>query len=314
MSPNITKMIFVPIDGSRNSLNSLLYLQQMFGPTYPMKINLFYCIPSLPRNIEEEVKQHSDTSEELRKMEKKNRLVAEQLLKDAKNQLLEKGFREEFIDIEYQQKKLGIARDICHDAEKKRVDAILLGSKSRSRIEAFLVGETANKVVELSNMCPVWLLKGSVSKEGMMIALDNSENCLRAVDHTAFMLAETNRPITLFCSRRNISLHAPEETFKEAPLLKALVQSATGKEIDSCMEKAKSLLKKSGIADNRIRTEIVNGSRNAAKDILEAMETTGSGTVVMGRRGITDEKNYTMGTVPRKLMHSLSDGAVWLVS
>ncbi|MBU4463677.1 MAG: universal stress protein, partial [Proteobacteria bacterium] len=44
----LKKSIVIPIDGSKNSLRSLDYLNLMFGPEHKMHVHLLYVIPSLP--------------------------------------------------------------------------------------------------------------------------------------------------------------------------------------------------------------------------------------------------------------------------
>ena len=63
----------------------------------------------------------------------------------------------------------------------------------------------------------------------------------------------------------------------------------------------------------QISNRIVDGSRSAAADILDAAREFGCGTIVMGRRGATNVKGYTMGSVSRKVMQDYKDAALWLV-
>jgi len=57
---------------------------------------------------------------------------------------------------------------------------------------------------------------------------------------------------------------------------------------------------------------VVEESRKAA-DILDAAHQFGCGTIVMGRRGSTNVKDYTLGSVSRKVLQDCSDAALWIV-
>ena len=90
-------------------------------------------------------------------------------------------------------------------------------------------------------------------------------------------------------------------------------QSAAGREIAPYMQKAKEMLVKAGLDESQISSRIVDGGRSAAVDILDAARKFGCGTIVMGRRGSSNVKDYTMGSVPRKVLQDCKDVALWLV-
>jgi len=204
MSNDITKSVVVPLDGSPIALKALNYLLLVFGAQHNLIVNLFHVVPVPPPILVEESKKDPDTARQVRELESRSKKMAAKTLSDGKNVLLDKGFKEEQIKTLEFHKQVGIARDICGWSEKKSMDAIVLNTHGRSRIEAFFMGETANKVLELSRICPVWMIKGNVRSKPVIIAMDNSENALRAVDHAAFMLSGTDCQVTLFYSKRNL--------------------------------------------------------------------------------------------------------------
>ena len=72
-----------------------------------------------------------------------------------KNKLVKTGFDEQAVETVYQERRMGIARDICDWAEDNRADAVIISTRGRSKLAAFFLGETANKVLEYSRTCPV---------------------------------------------------------------------------------------------------------------------------------------------------------------
>jgi len=95
--------------------------------------------------------------------------------------------------------------------------------------------------------------------------------------------------------------------------LETMWKSAAGREIAPYMQKAKEMLIKAGLDESQISSRVVDGSRSAAADILDAAREFGCGTIVMGRRGATNVKGYTMGSVSRKVLQDFKDAALWLV-
>ena len=86
------KMIVVPIDGSENALKSLDYINRIFGPKHNLKLSLVYLVPKLPSILVEESSKSLETKNQLRKMEKRNSQMAERILTDAKDRLMNIGF------------------------------------------------------------------------------------------------------------------------------------------------------------------------------------------------------------------------------
>jgi nucleotide-binding universal stress UspA family protein len=79
------------------------------------------------------------------------------------------------------------------------------------------------------------------------------------------------------------------------------------------MEKANEMLINAGVDKSKISIRIVDGGRSAAFDILDAARQLDCGTIVMGRRGVTNVKDYTLGSVSRKVLQDYKDAALWIV-
>ena len=314
MTGEISRMIVVPVDGYGSARKSIDYIHSLFGPAHPLKITLLCVVPiySLAQCGGSAVPR--ETLQRIDMANAKAAAAAKKTLASAKKALIEKGFGEHQITIVHQDRKEGIARDICAFSENAMADGILISTMGRSRLEAFLIGETANKVLELSRISPVWLLKGSVTAKGVLIAMDASEGALRGVDHAGFMLAGTDCPVTLFYTKRHFWRFLPGDMIAETPELESFCQQEAVKKIEPYMSKAREILRTAGLADQRISVRIVNGSRNAARDILRAAEDLDCGTIVLGRRGLTGVRSYTLGSVSRKVLESAVDKALWMVS
>jgi nucleotide-binding universal stress UspA family protein len=175
------------------------------------------------------------------------------------------------------------------------------------------MGEVSRNVLEYCPETPTWLLEPVVRKKGVLIAIDSSENALRAVDHAAFMLSGTDCPVTLFHSKRQLKGFVPDEILKEAPELEAVWKNTAGEQVVPYVEKAKEKLLTAGLNEEQITVKIVDGSRSAAVDIQKAAQRYDCGTVVLGRRGLTGVRELIMGSVTRKVLESFSGMAVWIV-
>ena len=313
MAAQRQKMIVVPIDGSENSLRSLDYTNLMFDPKHNLKITLLHVLPGLPPVFIEESRKDAKIREQLQNLKKKNISLAERLLTDAKNKLVKLGFSEQAVETVHQERRVGIARDICNWAEANRADALIISSRGRTRLHAFFTGEIANKVLEYAKTCPIWMVKGFVKNGDVLLAVDHSENALRAVDHCGFMLSGTGANVTVFHAKRDLRRFIPKEVVEEFPEFKKIWQRKAGEVVAPYLKKSKEMLLKAGLAERQAAIKVIDGSRNTTRDILDEARSKGIGTVVLGKRGHSNIKDFARGSIARKILDEASDMAVCIV-
>ena len=311
MSSDLAKMIVVGVDGSENALKALDYLRLIYGAKPNLEVALLHILPTLPQILVADDDRQSKLR--LLNVEKKSIQMAEEILKEAKGVLLNKGFKEDHIKTVHRKKQIGVARDICNFAGDKRADSVLISAKGRSRLEAFFSGEVANKMLEYCRVCPVWIVEGTVKAKNVLIAMDSSEYALRAVDHAGFMLYGTDCQMTLFHSKRHLRSFVPQEIIEAAPELEELWKNKAGEQIAPYMKKAKEMLFKAGIPEAKLSTKVVDGSRDAASDILREARSGDYGTIVLGRKGRSGVKEFLMGSTASKVLQNHAGKAVWLV-
>ena len=311
MSSDLGKMIVVGLDGSENALKVLDYLGLIYGPKPILEIVLLHILPTLPPILVAE--DDRQTKLRLLNVEKKSILMAERILAEANGVLLKKGFKDDQIIVVHRKKKIGIARDMCNFAAHKKADSVLISAKGRSKLEAFFSGGVANRMLEYCRVCPVWIVEGAVRSRRVLIAMDSSENALRAVDHAAFMLSGTDCQVTLFHSKRHLRRFVPQEIIEAAPELEELWKNKAGEQIAPYMKTAKEMLLEAGIPESQLKTRVVDGTRDAASDILKEARSNDYGTVVLGRRGHSGVKEFFMGSVTSKVLQDCAGMAVWIV-
>jgi nucleotide-binding universal stress UspA family protein len=197
MNKAIAKVLLAPVDGSSQGLKALDYTGRMFAADAAMQIKVVYVVPPLPPMLVQEAGRDRDTAKMLEKMERGHVRTAELAIDTARERLLSLGFGEEQIRGIVHRKSAGVARGICSLSESLNVDAVVMTTRGRGRMEAFFMGATATKVADANAVCPVWLIKGNASAGGALIGLDPSECARRAVDHAGFMLAGLEQPVIL---------------------------------------------------------------------------------------------------------------------
>jgi nucleotide-binding universal stress UspA family protein len=313
MNKETSKMVVVPVDGSQNALRALDYISLFFGSKYKLKVILFYLLPSLPQILIEGSTTSDEMSRKFTELDKKNSAMAQPILSEGKKRLLDKGFKKQAVETVFQKREVGIARDICSWSENMRADAIIISTRGLSRLKAFFMGETANKVLEFNRSCPVWMVKGAVRRKNILLVVDNSKNAMRAVDYAGFMLPGTEAHITIFHSKRDLKRFMPNRLLEEFPEFQKLWKHKSGEVVAPYLKRAKEILLKAGLKENQVSIKLVEGSESAGMDILEEVENSDAGTIFIGKRGCSDVKDYSMGSVAKKVLYQASDMTVCIV-
>lgn len=304
------KNIVVAIDGSDNSMKSLDYISMMFGAGQ-IELNLLYIMPGLPP-LFDDPSVRREAKKQLEAIDKKNRELGESILEEAKQRLEKDGFDISRVSVHLQSKQQGPARDVCQFAGRKKSSAIAVGALGRSRLEKFFTGTVSGNILQFNKSSAVWLVNGNVKSKKVLVALDPSENAMHGADHAAYMLEDTPVEITLFHTKRDLSRFIPWDVLKAAPDMEEMWQEKAEEQIAPFMQKAREKLKSAGIAENRVSTKIIRGTRNPADDILKHARENGFGTVVMGRHGQSDKREYAMGGITGKVIQDSANLAVWV--
>jgi len=310
---DLTKKIVVPVDGSGNSLRSLEYLDLIYGPKHNLDVILFYVLPSLPSVLTDERIKDKKVLADLGNVEEKNISMAERLLTEARTSLMVKGFREEKVNALYQKREITVPQDICYWARTRDTDAILLGRRGKTDLQAFFMGEVSDRLVECCEGQPVWIMGGKIRSNKVLVCVDASRNALKAVEHVGFMLSETDCAVTIFHAMISLRGFVPVEVLEEADELQRLWGEKAGQQIAPFMERAREILLNAGLAKEQIAIKVVNGSQSPAYDILQEALDEGYGTIVLGRRGLSIMKEFLLGSITKKVLLSLSDLAIWIV-
>lgn len=155
--------------------------------------------------------------------------------------------------------------------------------------------------------------------ERLLIALDRSENALKAVEYIAKIMSKLkNIQITLF----DVIPKLPKFEFERGPHLPFLkdtiteltvVRSQRKTDMDHVLEMAKKKLIEASVSEKRIKIKCVEEKEGIAKDIVKEAIKGNYGTVVLGRRGTSKTKDFYFGSVTNKVISMLQDRSIIIV-
>ena len=307
------KKLIIAVDDSRHSKIAVRYAAGVYNVLKDMKLTLMHVQPTISQYLLEEAKKSSQAYAELEEVNQKNTETADRLLAAYKEQMMALGIAEEDIQLNNQARMLGVAKDILVFSAAGKFDALVMGRRGLSGLGEVFLGSVSANVVNHSTDTPVWLVDEEGSSNDILVAVDGSENSLKAVDHLARMMAKnTDVKITFFHVTPRLKDFCPvdfEETRSEA--LEEIIRQGDKECIDQFFLHANKRLTEAGIRENQIHVKVAEGVFRVGKAVQDEYRQGNFGTLVVGRRGMN--KKFFTGSASRYLVNQFSGGALWVV-
>jgi nucleotide-binding universal stress UspA family protein len=152
----------------------------------------------------------------------------------------------------------------------------------------------------------------------VLVALDDSENATRAVEYISKNFSPDHE-VTLFSvmpdTQMLCNINSPELTpyFWSQRNVFCSLEDKKKELIQAAADRAKDVLLKAGFKKEKISVKVQAKKKGIARDIVAEAES-GYDTIVMGRRGLSGIKEFVMGSVSQKVLHSVKDVSVVIVS
>jgi len=317
---NEKRRLLIAVDGSEQSFEAVRYASQVLPPG-KMKVVLFHVQSKIPESFWDIEKDPSFRHRlaPVAAWAMQQAKAMEEFMERSRKLFVDQGVPREAVDVKIMDREVGIARDITREGQKD-YDAVVVGRWGMSKIKDLVWGSIANKVVGHLVQSPLWVVGGSPQPGKYLVALDGSDEAMRAVDYVGTMLAGSECAVTLFHVLRGFEFLSLgfEGAFVPTPEvlggeeLKAEFQRAE-EAIKTVCNQAQDRLEQAGVKGAQINTKIVAGAASRAKAIVEEAKNQGYGTIVVGRRGLSRVEEFFMGRVSSKVMQLAKEMAVWVV-
>jgi nucleotide-binding universal stress UspA family protein len=307
------KKILLAVDESKHAKNAVQYAISIFPRVDQLTYTLFHVQPQISQFLQDEARTNLKAQSAIEKLKKKNAKNAQALLEKYKDYMVDEGVDEKNVELKTDPRKLGLARDIIEFAQKKQYDAIVAGRRGLTKMQEVFMGSLTTKLIEHSEVIPLWVVDGKVTSQRILVAVDGSDSGLRAVDHVSFMFR--NNPhvnITLFHVVPRLKDYYLVDYFVNEEDLESVILQSEKKSIEHFMANVQKMFADAGIAKEQIAVRQAKPRFSIGDAILEEVQKGDYGTVVVGRRG-TDRAFY-MGSVSNHVLAKASRRAVWLVS
>ena len=324
MNDQKKKKVVVAVDGSETSMGAVRYTAGLLSSD-TTEVVLFHVMNRRPEGAWfwelEKVSEPRQDLDVLEDAAKRHEEHIQKFMTEAVGLLVKQGVPEKAVRTVIADVNNGVARDILEHAGSD-YDAVIVGRQGLSSVELkdHLIGSTTNRLAAHMKDVPLWIVGGMPDTGKILIAMDETLISIKALDYVAEMISGTDAQILLVHVMRELHLFPREHekfcTLEEKEnLISRTEEDVKRAESRACdvFAEATNRLKQAGIAPDRVDNKILTRMASRASAIVEEARKNGCGTIVVGRRGLSDLEDLFLGSMSNKVIQIAEDLAVWLV-
>lgn len=307
------KKIAIAVDGSIHCGCAVRYAATLSKAIPDMHFALLHVQAPLSQYLLDEAERKPKANAALQALMKANREASIQILEKVQRQLIQGGIDAQRVELCSRIRTIGVAEDILDECRTSAYDAIVLGRRGITYLQELVTGSVTSNLLAHSKVTPVWMVDGEVPNSRILLAVDGSQNALRAFDHCAFMLGgQKDAKIHVIHVRPRLKDICDIDFDKQAmAAAEEVVLDSHRHCIDDFYSQALSVLQKNELEPGQLEIEALDSRFSVAGAILDAARKGRFGTVVLGRRGF--KNSVFTGSVSRTIIQKATNTAVWLV-
>lgn len=307
----LKKRILLLVDGSSQSLQMVSYISRAYV-LWQTEIVLFNVLDPVPDSFWDWEKDPLGPQyiTYLKDWENRKESQIRTCMEQASRILITAGAQENLIKIKIQKRQAGIARDAIGEA-KTGYDAVALGRRGLGAIAEPALGGVASKVLGSLTNVPLCIVGGKPKLGKILIGLDSSSGALKAASFVGKHLSASDPAVTLAHIIRSPERANPE--FITESYAQKVVEHAQSAILPVFNKVTKSLVN-SGIKQSRINSKMITGVSSRAGALLDEAMHGAYGSLVIGRRGVSEVVQFQMGRVAAKLTQISNQLALWIIA
>ena len=310
--------ILLTTDGSENALKNAAYLADLYGGTANLEVTILSVYPAVPPLYRED-SLNPAVRKQFTAWLKKREENAHRFIEATARILQKGGLKRSQIKTKQAQQVVGVARDIIREMDAQKFDAAVIGKKGMGWFDDYFLGSITSKLLEISEGHPLWVVEGKgFSSRRILIAMDETENTLNLVRYVGRMLQGLKDVEILFYHFCCPFLEAltPEERQKMREVEEKIVEREKEKMLH-CYDEAQRILLDSGLEKKSIRRSFDYDAsappQKVAQAVLKELRGGNYGTLVLGRKGSTQAREFRVGSVALRTVAEAQNCAVWVV-
>jgi nucleotide-binding universal stress UspA family protein len=306
---NTQAKVLLAVDGSDQSLEAVRYMSRIFSPKQARMV-LFHSFGKIPEFLYD-LGIEGQKIQDFPKWEHASFESIYDFMSQARQILVDSGIPDDAIDIDIHERKKGVARDIILESHKG-YSAVVVGRRGLNEFDGFALGSVSSKLFEMLSHVSICFVGNNPDPKKVLLAVDESQGAMRAVDYAAMVFENSVSEIALCHVVRGLY---PSEKNHGSGLDFDLERKWLEEEInEKVFDKAIARLVKAGLDSECVSTKLITGVSSRSVGILHEARKGGYGSIVIGKRGLSNVGEFSMGRVCRKVVELAKHKAVWVVS
>jgi nucleotide-binding universal stress UspA family protein len=245
-----------------------------------------------------------------KKFDELQNLESENVLKRAKEVLVEAGIDQNIISSVLEKKCKDPSGFILNLADQERIDTIAVARWGKTTMSRQVMGSVPYRLSQLADNKALWVIDHRIGSRDILIGLVGAPVSQRVVDYTVryfshikeskFTLFHVMPPVPpqFWEYEGTIDL---EDGHEKQQKIVTWLKEYTDK-VKEIADDAKNKLIKAGVSEQNVVFKIVPQKIGIARDIFMELENGNYGILVMGRRGFKDIKDFGLGSKANKLL------------
>jgi nucleotide-binding universal stress UspA family protein len=305
------RRILLLTDGSAQSYEMISYISKAYA-LWQTEIVLFNILDPVPDSFWDWEKDALGPQyvTYLKDWEKEKEAKIKEFMERACQTLISAGAQENLIKLKIHKRRAGIARDALTEA-KTGYDAVAIGRTGQGAVAEPALGGVASKLLGSLTNIPLCIVGGKPKLGRILIGLDSSAGASRAANFVGKNLSASDPAVILAHVVRNPERNHPE--FISEPYIQKIVENAQNA-ITPVFNKVIKSLVNAGIKQPKITSKVITGAASRAGALLDEARHGMIGSLVIGRRGVSEVVQFQMGRVAAKLTQISNDIALWIVA
>jgi len=193
--------------------------------------------------------------------------------------------------------------------QEKDFTAILAGKRGLGRLAGLFAGSFTQKLILYTDK-PLWIIRGENFNQRLLLAFDLGESAFKMTKYLAEILPFISEAEVLF-------LHVLPflgKTLNFQGKLKDIETFELEKDLKETLSEMKKILLEKGLSLERVSFKITTSFLGPTYKILKEAKKEDYKTVILGKRGRGGFKGLLLGSTATKVLNTLEDRAVWLIT
>jgi len=313
----MNRHLLVATDGSYSAHRSLKYIAGIYQGIPDVDVTLISIAMPLPSFLtqgSDSFQLEKSRLERLKDIDIQRQQDCADVLERAKVVLRHNKFPADRIHTKAFVHSQGVAQSILLEAKQGQYDALVVGRRGLGRMASYFIGSVSYELIQRLKDIPIWIIGDPLPPKRVLIALDDSESSMRAVDHASFALADIEDiEITILHVVPKFHLFLSREVSSSLEDIESLIVNYSEKEMEKVLSRVQHIFREAKYNPKSIDIKIKKGV-GVTQGILAEYEQGEYGTLIAGRRGIGGWEAVFPGSVSSKILHNLTKGAFWIVA